>query len=88
MEEDEIKSSNVFLWRVTQYECRGYDTYDSAIVAACNAIDAQRIHPSNGLKIWGRDWASSPDHVEVELIGVACGDIKSGTVVLASFNAG
>jgi hypothetical protein len=33
------------LWLISQTENDGYDTYDSAVVAAESAIDAARVYP-------------------------------------------
>ena len=78
------------LYLIEQSENTGYDTYDSAVVAAETETDAREIHPSE-YSCWGDDygqsWASSPDNVTAKLIGKADHAIESG-VVLASFNAG
>jgi len=34
------------LWIIEQEENGGYDTYDSAVVAAMTEEEAKRIHPS------------------------------------------
>lgn len=88
------------LWLISQTENRGYDTYDSAVVAAESADEAILIHPD------GRRWDPmlgwslpapkghrhpdytwvSPPCVDVKLIGDAAPGISG--VVLASFNAG
>ena len=87
------------LWKLTQDVCTGWDTYDSAIVAAETEDDAKRIHPSPYAGNWdntlsGRweyesvgNWAFSPDDVHAELIGEALPGTRAG-VILASFNAG
>jgi hypothetical protein len=76
------------LFLIRQHVNTGYDTYDSAVVAAKNEEDARRMHPSEiG---WDNDhgcWAS-PEHVQVEYIGTAKPGTKAGTVICASFNAG
>lgn len=77
------------LYRISQTQNSGYDTFDSAVVAAENEVMARNTHPSRYEK-WDDfypTWATSPEHVKVELIGVA----KKGTqpgVIVASFNAG
>ena len=82
------------LWLISQKVNDNYDTYDSAVVAAKTESDARAIRP-NGDE-WPREnthrwrysnWAYTPDQVEVQCIGEAALDQKSG-VVLASFNAG
>jgi hypothetical protein len=80
------------LWLISQAVNEGYDTYDSAVVAAETEADARQIHPSLSLDdgsgvpspTWG--WAP-PDAVEAKYLGEA----KDGTpkgVICASFNAG
>ena len=81
------------LYRISQVVNRGWDTYDSAIVAAPDEDKAHVMHP-NGIKSdrldreqSNYDWVSDSSQVTVELIGVA----KEGTqreVILSSFNAG
>ena len=77
------------LWLISQDENDGYDTYDSAVVAAETEGLAREIHPG-GIE-WGKDcgawWASVPDKVSVRLIGEAVG-CTAGEVICASFNAG
>lgn len=82
------------LWLIVQMERRGYDTYDSAVVAAETADEAIKVHPddyegsSERSRIWeSYTWASSPDRVSAEYLGEAAADVKPG-VILASFNAG
>jgi len=76
------------LWRISQDKNRGYDTYDSAIVAANTEDEARHITPST--RDWGDTysaWVSRPDQVEVEEIGEAKEGTEAG-IILASFNAG
>ncbi|MGX9980735.1 hypothetical protein [Methylobacterium fujisawaense] len=89
------------LYRISQTVNDGYDTYDSAIVAAPDEATARKIHPSasGDLRMWvdGSDnkdwighyptWAPHPDAVTATLIGIATASVPMGTV-LASFNAG
>lgn len=91
------------LWLISQEENTGYDTYDSAVVAADNEAGARLIHPDghewrNGdwciqradgtwFEEYCHTWASSPDQVQVQLIGEAVEGTNSG-VICASFNAG
>ena len=79
------------LYLISQSVNKGYDTYDSAVVCAKSAKEAQRTHPSGSPMytatkpdIWA--WCS-PEAVEVELIGKAKKGTKKG-VICASFNAG
>jgi len=81
------------LW---QNENRGYDTYDSVVVAAEDEESARQIHPSTcsenpwsiGSWSWGSNWCSSPDDVSVEYIGTYEGEKTKPHIILASFNAG
>ena len=76
------------IYKLTQDQVVGYDTFDSAIVAAPNEDYAKSLHPTENDLDWGSDcWAKSPEDVKVELIGAALAHIKSG-VILASYNAG
>jgi hypothetical protein len=66
-----------------------YDTYDSAVVAAENVLQAQGMHPSendDNETGYGRSWCHY-QNVKVELIGKAKAGTKAG-VICASFNAG
>lgn len=82
------------LYYLSQNDQRGYDTYDSCIVAAESEEAARLIHPGVEDFDWkdtrfgmGGTWARYPNLVKVEFIGVAASSVKPG-VVLASFNAG
>tara|TARA_R110002153_G_scaffold264338_1_gene426163 strand:- start:75 stop:338 length:264 start_codon:yes stop_codon:yes gene_type:complete len=85
------------LYKISQSVNKGYNTYDSAIVAAPDKEKARMMHP-NGVKsdrldrktpmnFSMRDWVVYPSYVTVELIGVASEKTKR-SVILASFNAG
>lgn len=79
------------LWLISQSANNGYDTYDSAVVAAESEDAARMTHPSNqegwdGKRERYGTW-SSADQVKVEFIGEAKPDTKPG-VICASFNAG
>lgn len=78
------------LWRISQEENNGYDTYDSAVVAAKDEAAARLINPDGdegwtSERYWGA-WCKTPDKVKVELIGKATPNIVAG-VIVASFNA-
>jgi hypothetical protein len=77
------------LWVISQDVNRGYDTYDSAVVAAETEEEARNILPSGDnwdeARRYG-GWASKPSEVTVEYLGVTDRDISG--VVLSSFNAG
>ena len=84
------------LFKISQDEDDGYDTYDSAVVVAENEDDTRKIHPDGYTKDvskWSgspssRTWATDPSKVSVEYIGEACESITEEMVVVASFNAG
>lgn len=80
------------LWLISQTVEHGYDTYDSAVVAAEAEEDAKAIHP-NGYgnllqdkdKCW-RGWANNPEDVTAEYLGETI-RTEPG-VICASYNAG
>ena len=83
------------LYLISQEENDGYDTYDSAIVAAIDENTARYINPRTGdiiknfyenFKING-DWCTDLKFVKCNLIGYAEDHVKQG-VILASYNAG
>jgi hypothetical protein len=80
------------LFSIARTNRGGYDTYDSAVVAARTKTEAQKIHPDGGAGEWGKDlirestWVKVND-VSVEYIGQAARGTKAG-VICASFNAG
>jgi hypothetical protein len=81
------------LWLIKQDANRGYDTFDSAIVAAETELFARCIHPHGELWNWEWEqgiygcWAELPDQVTATQIGDATEGTPPG-VILASFNAG
>ena len=77
------------LWLLSQDVCKGYDTYNSVVVAAKTEQEAKQILPNEYLS-WdsaGQSWAYKPEEVSAELIGTAISGTKEG-VILSSFNAG
>jgi hypothetical protein len=82
------------LYLLSQDENRGYDTYDSMVVAAETEQEASLINPDGEIyndefyewSKW-RSWANNPKKVIVVYLGEA----KQGTergVICSSFNAG
>jgi len=67
------------LWLISQTENNGYDTYDSAVVAAETEVEAKGIIPCDCF------WASSPDKVIAKEIGTANDGVTG--VICASYNA-
>lgn len=88
----------MYLYRLSQSVSRGYDTYDSCVVAACSEDEARLIHPSDYVEPGDLDrdcfprysdtWAQHPSDVCVTLIGIAADGIEAGEVLCSSFNAG
>lgn len=77
------------LWLLSQVENRGYDTYDSCVVAAETEEEAKNTTP-DGFPFYSRyggDWASKPKNVRCEYLGEARPGHPAG-VICASFNAG
>jgi hypothetical protein len=89
------------LWLIEQFKNRGYDTYDSAIVAAEDSFEASLTPPMEGYVYdWeNRSWKfensggftsfdcwADPEDVKVTYLGDTTREISG--VVLASFNAG
>ena len=78
------------LWLLSQTEADGYDTYDSAVVAAETELEARHIVPGDDgweEKSSYPSWATKPENVSVQLIGTALAGTLPG-VIVASFNAG
>lgn len=88
------------LYLLTQGSRKGYDTYDSAVVAALDEDTARLTHPDSR-KVWNRsgwrlpdcphpgdtdNWPN-PNKVRVAFIGPADKSVKAG-VICASYNAG
>jgi len=80
------------LYKICQAVNKGYDSYDSAVVAAESEEEAKMIHPNKYVENWDGNekdygtWTSS-ENVVVEHLGEA----KEGTVkgiIVKSFNAG
>ena len=46
--------NRIFL--ISQSECDGYDTYDSAVVVAENEKEAAKIHPNGSVRWMGGKW--------------------------------
>lgn len=82
------------LWLITQDINNGYDTYDSAVVAAGTEDQAKAIHPSGDNKDWShygrgwfKSWCKNPKQVQATYLGDAAEGQPLG-VVLASYNSG
>jgi len=80
------------LFLISQTVNDGYDTYDSAVVAAVSPQAAILIHPYKGTwPDWANEnypcWADKPEQAKAVYIGRAKTGTKAG-VICASFNAG
>ena len=78
------------IYRISQDQNRGYDTYDSAMVIANNEDEARSIKPggSSWDDIYG-SWCRSPENVTVEFIGIVTNsDFFESQIICASFHAG
>lgn len=73
------------LFLISQDHNEGYDTYDSAVVAAKDEEAARKV--AVGSTGACGTWAK-PKHVIAEYIGTAKPGTKAGEVICASFNAG
>ena len=91
-----MKNKVLKLFRITQDETDGYDTYDSAIVAAPDEATARRMCPGTGKVLTpakfadyrsSRSWATSVTRVTAVCIGEASEGVGQG-VLCASYNAG
>jgi hypothetical protein len=78
------------LYKISQDENSGYDTFDALIVCAPDEETARNTSPYDGPINWSEhhySWCSKPEQVTVEFIGVAADSVQPG-VVLSSFHAG
>ena len=77
------------LFLISQNVNNGYQTYDSAVVAAEYAEDAAYMHPCGGTleeHSWRGEWAAFDD-VMAQYLGEAHMGMRQG-VICASYNAG
>ena len=81
------------IFKLSQSQNEGWDTFDSLIVVADSEEEARLIHPAEEYEIeidWGEpysSWCSSPNDVKVEYLGEAKEGTKKG-IILTSYNAG
>ena len=64
------------LFKIYQNRNPGYDTYDSAVVVANSAEEAQKIHPCGGSSDFCMydNWVARPDFVELIYLGEVGGE--------------
>jgi len=78
------------IFRLSQGENNGWDTYDSCVVCALDEKDAITIHP-NGDEFKEKDtwggWAFHINRIQCEEIGEA-NEYQERGVICSSFNAG
>ena len=79
------------LFKIYQNINTDYDTFDSAVVVANSAEEAQNIHPSGGSGSFDMyvNWVSRPDLVEVLYLGevshsILDEDIYPGAIICSS----
>lgn len=77
---------NIYL--ISQYENVGADTYKSAVVIAIDSDAARNTDPRTGLRMGEFDWlapypqwASHPERVVVQHIGVALPEMPPGLIL-------
>jgi hypothetical protein len=83
------------LYKISQDDVGGWDTFDSAVVAAETVEAAKRIHPASYVdkpvgekrEYYSLSWTNDPEKVSCKFIGVAVTGTQQG-VICASFNAG
>ena len=80
------------LWLLTNEVVTGYDTYDSAVVAAPDEATARMTHPLEYKDDWDGEYDRWPcwcraEDVVAKYIGEASPETEAG-VICASFNAG
>ena len=78
------------LYLISQEANGGYDTYDSAVVAAEDEARARLTHPDGCWELGPYQrhvWADDPRDVAVRYLGKADAAVKPG-IICASFNAG
>lgn len=81
------------LWFIKQTVNDGYDTYDSAVVAAKDEDTARRMHPNPhppgdykielDLMVWAK-----PEDVEVKCLGTAKPGTREGVICASLQNPG
>ena len=75
------------LYLISQTQNDGYDTYDSAVVAASDEAHARSINPDGKWRDYAGAWCASADDVTAVYLGEAKEGTEAG-VICASFNAG
>ena len=77
------------IYKVSQTQNKGYDTYDSFICYANTPEEASKMLPNDYMD-WDDNyssWCSYPDNATITLIG-SNDTVTEPSVILSSFNAG
>ena len=75
----------MLIYKLSQNEHSGYDTYDSCVVIAPTEERAKELSIEKFCEYDDYAWTKDPNKIEAELIG---GSALSERIILASFNAG
>lgn len=82
------------LYKLTQNDCKGYDTYSAMLVSAENEEEAKRFHPFSfgrnidNIDFWGNwGWAKRVENVITEYLG-NCKPEEISRIIMVSFNKG
>ena len=75
----------MLIFRLSQNECIGYDTYDACIVIAPTEERAKELSIDKVSELSGSHWPKDPSKIDIELIG---GSSLGEQIILASYNAG
>ena len=89
----QLRRIKMKLFLIEQYENRGQDTYDSAVVVASDEKTARNMNPGNGglmsekewVEQYNGTWCSTPNKVVVTYLGKASKEIASEVHVCSSF---
>jgi hypothetical protein len=82
------------LYLLSQTVVRGYDTYDSCVVVAEDAIAAVSMHPHDGSPLTDyakydfADWPTDTINITCKYLGEAHHSFTEPAVICSSFNAG
>ena len=90
------------LWKISQTESTGYDTFSDAVVVADNEDAARSVHPAcdnaESVVFFSRywlqeeyhwsEWATKKENVTVVYLGIYDGPPLDVPVICASYHAG
>lgn len=75
----------MLIYKLTQDEKTGFDTYDSCVVIAPTEYRAKEISIEKLCEFSDKRWCNDPNKIKAELIG---GSALPEQLVISSFNAG